>query len=254
MIYKLIMNSSYGRNLMKAVEYETHIFYKQKDYEIFESRNYNQIYESTCFGKNCYKIKTYKSLLDHFSSPHVGCNILSMSKRIMNEVMCLADDNGISIFYQDTDSMHVPHTDIASLNGLFQSKYHRQLIGKNMGQFHTDFSLNDENGSPCKDITAVACVFNGKKCYIDKLKGYGKNGNEVFGYHIRMKGIPTDVVKRKAEIENISPFELYEKLYNGEILDFNLLDNGTKAGKSSFLFTKDYTIETRTRFSRRIKF
>ena len=254
MIYKLIMNSSYGRNLMKAVEHETHIFYKQKDYEIFESRNYNLIYESTCFGKNCYKIKTYKSLLDHYSSPHVGCNILSMSKRIMNEVMCLAEDNGISIFYQDTDSMHISHTDIASLSELFQSKYHRQLIGKDMGQFHTDFSLNDENGIPCKDITAVACVFNGKKCYIDKLKGYDRNGNEVFGYHIRMKGVPTDVVKRKAEIENITPFELYEKLYKGEIIDFNLLDNGTKAGKWSFIFMKDHTIETRRQFTRKIKF
>ena len=47
-------------------------------------------------------------------------------------------------------------------------KYNRKLIGKNMGQFHTDFCLNDKNGKPCKDITAVACVFNGKKCYIDK--------------------------------------------------------------------------------------
>ena len=254
MIYKLIMNSSYGRNLMKAIEYETHMFYNQKDYEIFESRNYNQIYESTCFGKNCYKIKTYKSLLDHFSSPHVGCNILSMSKRIMNEVMCLAEDNGISIFYQDTDSMHIPHNDISRLSNLFEMKYNRKLIGKNMGQFHTDFSLNDKNGKPCKDITAVACVFNGKKCYIDKLKGYDEDGNVVYGYHIRMKGVPTDVVRRKAEIENITPFDLYEKLFKGEIIDFNLLDNGTKAGKTSFMFSKDYTIETRRQFTRKIKF
>ena len=31
-----------------------------------------------------------------------------MSKRIMNEVMCLAEDLGIMIYYQDTDSMHIP--------------------------------------------------------------------------------------------------------------------------------------------------
>ena len=82
MSYKLIMNSLYGRNLIKAVEHETHMFCSKNDYEIFESRNYNNIYESICFGKNCYKVKTYKSILDHFSSPHVGSNILSMSKRI----------------------------------------------------------------------------------------------------------------------------------------------------------------------------
>ena len=172
----------------------------------------------------------------------------------MNEVMCLAEDNGISIFYQDTVSKHIPHDDISRLSELFEMKYHRKLIGKNMGQFHTDFSLNDKNGKSCKDITAVACVFNGKKCYIDKLKGYDEDGNVVYGYHIRMKGVPTDVVRRKAEIENITPFHLYEKLYKGEIIDFNLLDNGTKAGKTSFMFSKDYTIATRRQFTRKIKF
>ena len=30
-----------------------------------------------------------------------------MSKRIMNEVMCTAEDLDIKIFYQDTDSMHI---------------------------------------------------------------------------------------------------------------------------------------------------
>jgi len=30
MIYKLIMNSSYGRNLMKAIEHETHMFIIRK--------------------------------------------------------------------------------------------------------------------------------------------------------------------------------------------------------------------------------
>ena len=105
----------------------------------------------------------------------------------------------------------------------------------------------------CKDITAVACVFNGKKCYIDKLKGYDEDGN-VYGYHIRMKGVPTDVVRRKAEIENITPFDLYEKLFQGEIINFNLLENGTKAGKTSFMFSKDYTVETRRQFARKSKF
>lgn len=30
-----------------------------------------------------------------------------MSKRITNEVMCLALDIGCHIYYQDTDSMHI---------------------------------------------------------------------------------------------------------------------------------------------------
>ena len=46
----------------------------------------------------------------------------------MNEVMCLAEDNGISIFYQGTDSMHIPHNDISRLSDLLEMKYHRKLI------------------------------------------------------------------------------------------------------------------------------
>jgi hypothetical protein len=38
-----------------------------------------------------------------------------MSKRIMNEVICLAEDNEIEIFYQDTDSMHIQKADIPRL-------------------------------------------------------------------------------------------------------------------------------------------
>ena len=53
------MNSGYGKNLIKAVLHTTHMSYNKKDFEIFESRNYNQIYESTFFSNSCVKSKTY---------------------------------------------------------------------------------------------------------------------------------------------------------------------------------------------------
>ena len=46
---------------------------------------------------------------------HCGVEVLSMSKRIMNEVMCLAEDIGIDIYYQDTDSIHLKTQDVPSL-------------------------------------------------------------------------------------------------------------------------------------------
>ena len=48
-----------------------------------------------------------KSIDTYVSNTLLGVQILSMSKRIMNEVICLAEDNHIKIFYQDTDSMHI---------------------------------------------------------------------------------------------------------------------------------------------------
>ena len=48
--------------------------------------------------------------------------------------------------------------------------------------------------------------------YADKLLGV--NGGE--GYHLRMKGIPSDLIK----------YEYYEKIFNDEPFTFDLLSNG----------------------------
>jgi hypothetical protein len=249
MVYKLMMNSSYGKTIMKPVEHTTHIFNTKKKCDSYLSKNYNQIYEVVQFGPTHYKVWTYKSILKHFNCAHIGCMILSYSKRIMNEVMCLGEDHGLKIFYQDTDSMHISDKDISVLSKEYQLKYRRELIGKGMGQFHSDFSLKG-----CTDVVSVACVFNGKKCYIDKLRGKNKNGELEYGYHIRMKGVPTDVVVQTANKLNVTPFELFEKLYHGEAIEFDLLDNGTKNGKPRFEFTKNYEIHSKTSFVRKLKF
>ena len=51
---------------------------------------------------------------------------------------------------------------------------------------------------------------------------------------------------RNTEIKNITILQFYKNMYNGEIVEFNLLDNGTKAGKSSFMFSKDNNIESQS--------
>ena len=53
--------------------------------------------------------------------------------------MCLAYDIGCRIFYQDTDSMHIFKEDLPKLEQEFRQKYNRELRGKNLGQFHSDF-------------------------------------------------------------------------------------------------------------------
>ena len=59
--------------------------------------------------------------------------ILDYSKRIMNEVMCLAEDLKIKMFYQDTDSIHMEDSRVKDLEEAFYKKYGRHLIGKNLG-------------------------------------------------------------------------------------------------------------------------
>jgi hypothetical protein len=250
MVYKLIMNSGYGKSIMKPVETESRFFdtYDGEDeFNVFLTRNYNWVTSYVKFG-NKIKVNTVKVLMDHFNIAQVGVCILSNSKRIMNEVMCLAEDNDIDLYYQDTDSMHLRDEHIPILSKVFKETYGRELIGKGLGQFHSDFDLPG-----CTNIVATKSIFLGKKCYIDKLEGTNSNGEKETGYHIRMKGIPEKcihyVVEHSPKYKDV--MDLYIDLYNGNEVAFDLTNGGSKA---NFKFNKDYTINTLSLFTRSIKF
>ena len=86
-----------------------------------------------------------------------------MSKRIMNEVMCTAEDNNIPIYYQDTDSMHIENDLIPLLANKFKERFGRELIGKNLGQFHSDFEPIVKGGD---NPVSIESYFICKKAYI----------------------------------------------------------------------------------------
>jgi len=260
-VYKLIMNSAYGKSILKEIETEIQFFNNEEDMNIFISRNYNwvQNYEAID-GSTMWILEKVNPINNHFNIPQVGVSILSMSKRIMNEVMGLAEENNLEMFYQDTDSIHITGKHIKKLAKLFKNKYGRKLIGDDLGQFHSDFELTDykkldeegyEEKISCKGIQARRSIFLGKKCYIDELKGMSESGIIKTDYHIRMKGVPNSTVKYTAKNLNLSVFELYEKLYEGEKIMFDLTEGGAKA---NFKINKNGTINTLPFFERIISF
>ena len=187
-------------------------------------------------------MKSFDKIQFQYNNCHIGSEILSMSKRIMNEVMCLAEDNNIKIHYQDTDSTHLKNKDIVILEEKYELKYNRKLIGKGMGQFHSDFSIKQNGKKYDENVFARRSIFLGKKAYIDELIVKDKNGNEIIDYHIRLKGIPNrcvDYTYKKLGYAN--PFDLYIDLYNGVKITFDLLEGN---GHKKFKFNKDYTIST----------
>ena len=246
-IYKLIMNSGYGKSIMKPIDSESRIFDDEDAFNVYISRNYNWITSWCKFGTKT-EVKSVKTLVSHFNIAQVGTMILSWSKRIMNEVMCLAEDNGLEIYYQDTDSMHIKDCDIPVLSEKFKQKYNKDLIGKNMGQFHSDFDLPG-----CRDIVATNSIFLGKKSYIDKLQGVDKKTGETkIGYHIRMKGIPNSCLNYASDLLGYkSIYNFYEDLFVGKSLVVDLTNEGNKA---NFKMNNDYSIETLDIFKRTLTF
>lgn len=256
-VYKVIMNSGYGGSIMKAIDTETRTFDDEKEFKTFLTRQYNWVMSyNKVSGCDKIRCKSVKRINDHFNIPHVGVSILSWSKRIMNEVMCLAEDIGVPIFYQDTDSMHLREEDIPRLQAAFAVEYGRELIGKGMGQFHSDFDFHDKNGEKRDDIKgiyAARSIFLGKKSYIDELKGVNVDTGDIeTDYHIRMKGIPNSTILHTTEkLGYENPFELYEALYSGKVIKFDLTNDGAKC---NFKYEKDYTVSTVKYFERTIKF
>lgn len=290
MIFKELMNSSYGKSYLKPIDTETE-YIKKDEGEKYIDRNYNYIKEFITLPNGNFKVKKIKTINDHFNNAQVGVEILSMSKRIMNEVMCSAEDLGIDMYITDTDSIHMDSSKINYLGEQFKIKYNRELIGKQLGQFHTDF---DVAGADTDDIEAIKSVFLGKKCYYDLLYTKNTDGTEIYDEHVRMKGVPNDAIIHRAnegiwsykysvevdgetiiyenendfknsvhkdikdykQIKNKllvdfkgNLFELYKYLYEGNEVSFNLVANRPK-----FQFNKDMTIESKSKFDRKLRF
>jgi hypothetical protein len=264
MVFKELMNSSYGKSCLKPIDTDF-IYKREKDLDIYVDRYFNYIKEYTRIAdSNIFKIKTDKAILKHFNNVHIGVEILSMSKRIMNEVMCLAEDLNIDMTYQDTDSIHMPLKDVPLLEEKFKEKYNRNLAGQDTGNFHVDFDMDGIKKDA--EIKSIKSIFLGKKCYIDKLQSINDKDEIIYDYHIRMKGVSEDCIKYKANQEyNGDVFRIYEDLFNkkytgtGNQKDNNFEDKkglqfDLTAVKPKFEHCKDMRIFTKDKFLRNLYF
>ena len=142
--------------ILTPIESQTTINDGINAYNKYASCNYNYIDIITTVG-DMYFIKKVKSVLSHFNYCHCGVEVLSMNKRIMNEIMCSTEDLNLSIDYQDTDSMHTNYDEVAIFAKETNLQYQRELIGKHMPQFRVDFEMDGAND----ELYATECFFLG---------------------------------------------------------------------------------------------
>ena len=276
-LYKLIMNSSYGKTILKPIMKDTKLFNNQEDLDKYVNSNFEYIDRIIKISNDNEKsiVIIHKHINCHFNCPQVGVNILSNSKRIMNRIFNISENNNINIFYQDTDSIHIYDDDLQKLIEIYE-KENGKLVGDYMLEFHSDFKLKGAK----YDIKANKSIFLGKKCYIDRLIGKYEEGKKIKGYHMRMKGVSEAAIldlvdkfnsnkkkyidKRKELSKKykklnylddnnykVNPFDLYKILYYNESLTFDLLASGNKV---SFDVKLDGNVHNRMKFKREIKF
>jgi hypothetical protein len=247
---KLIMNSTYGKTIMKKTDKQI-LYKKARDKSSYNYivKNWNTISEFYSNGRH-YKI-TMSAVDNSYNMGHVGCAILSTSKRIMNEVMDTASTNNLPIYYQDTDSLHIDVANVPILEREFMKRYGKVLNGKRMGQFHIDFSM-DKDIIP-SSINACKSIFLGRKAYIDMLEGVDKNtGEKRHDLHIRMKGVNNIGMKNEAD-KNYGGdcFKMFEALAGGKSIEMVLNPEGCV----SFDFKRGKVMTRQVgNFKRKIKF
>ena len=250
LVIKLVMNAAYGICGLKPVETDIKYIEDGERYNNFVNLHFNRIKYFTRMNNNEWRFELYKEIDTHYNRQHVACEILSVSKNIMNEVMCLAEDIGAQIHYTDTDSMHIDNNMVERLGEEFQKKYNRKLIGEDLGQFHTDFDFSgsyhtvkgklekvEDSLIAVGDIKAIESYFIAKKTYLDKL--VDEAGQEC--YHIRFASVPPRCIQAKCDEDyEGNPSLLYKDLFEGKSVFFDL----TKGGNCVFKSNKNHTITT----------
>ena len=165
-VIKLLMNSMYGKTIIKPVEIDTIVKDSRGYFGEYISLNVNYI-DSVLEVNGRYDIKQVKSVMSHFNYCLCGVEIVSVSKRIMNKVFSCADDHSIKIYYQDTDSIYLNYNDAAEVVNKCEEKYNQDLVGKYSGNFLIDFKMVDARKNA--EMYSIESLLLGKKTYIDSL-------------------------------------------------------------------------------------
>lgn len=199
-VLKLMLNSAYGKTITNKIYSKKNIikisgYQKNKTTKKWEEitkdkwdnylyNNFNTIKSFRYINEQQIEVKEIQ-IDDSYNRGHVGCAILSMSKRIMNEIFDICNSNDIILYYTDTDSMHLNFDEVNKLAEKYEEVYGRKLIGKDLGNFHNDFEIKGVNHT----IYSVLLIPIARKTYHDTLEYVNDNGEKIQHPHNKLKGI-----------------------------------------------------------------
>ena len=235
-----MMNSISGKSITKIHKSET----KYLNYNRFDSKYYYPKW----ITENAYRVKSLEICAGNeikakvysrdfgYALPIFGQDVFAMARKIIQPVFNIGEDLELehpemtpSIFYTDTDSLHIREDMLKLVEERYIQLYHKSLKGKELGEFHIDF----DPVAGHRVLGAIESYFCTKKIYVDRLL----LDNGELAYHKRMKGIPNDLLT----------WEHYVKIFNEEIVPFQLVD----PNHPSFIF-EEGMIKSRRAMERKI--
>ncbi len=234
-ICKLALNSLYGKTIVKPNIVRTVVRQNESVNDYIVKNFENLIDMEECHNQSILTISD--DGVGHANMAHIGGMILSMARRIMNELLDIANTIGVVVTYTDTDSAHIVG-DPKHLEDAYMFKYKKTLLGTSLGQFSLELKYPGHT-----DIHSIRTIVLGKKVYLHIVQGTTPDGIIETYTHIRIKGINTHAIK-----EYPDHIALYEKLYNGGKVAFNL------AYGDATIFDFKNSVTTRDSFIKNISF
>ena len=132
--YKLVLNRIYGNSIRKN-RGTKHVI--TNDPESLMLKKWH-LFISSKPVKGGYDVELMKQYTNHFNLCHFGVQVLSMAKMMYYALVNSCIDNGIHVFYGDTDSIVIREADLPKLIQL-----HPNLIGNDLGQMKIEFNAEE---------------------------------------------------------------------------------------------------------------
>ena len=132
---KNMLSSLYGKSLQSSEQFKIKQIPKSELNE-FIAENGNYIFEMVKNKRNdSFTVKLLKSINLNYNIPQFGVQVLSVSRKRMNEIIDFCNNNDIKIYSIKTDSFVIPTDKVH----LFEEKY---VIGKGLGEFKLEYAAN----------------------------------------------------------------------------------------------------------------
>lgn len=221
---KILLNSSYGRLLMRWHESEVVICHGQAELNKrirrygarvshADALTHEDDADNVTWALHLHKAIGHK---DNTGRYHCGALVLSQSRAVMANAIHLAAAAGSPIHYTDTDSLFVDAAAVPEMERLWARLMPEgtpPLIGPGLGQFGRDLAVGKEK------VPAIATrsVFLGRKSYALQLTA--EDGSEAI--KIRMKGNSKAAVQLAAAGRGQTVMAMYEDLASGDEVKFD---------------------------------
>ena len=235
LLYKLMLNTAYGKTIQKPKD--SRILWRENtttsEKNLIRTFGESIQYISTSKHSNMFKVKLRIGILNHWAMPQCGSLVLSQSKRVMNKFLV---EFGEHIYYTDTDSAFITETGYQELK-----KKYQEALGDDLGQ------LKEENHLKGERVRITKAMFLAPKTYW--VREENEKG-EIYDKFV-MKGIPQSSIEKVLKQKfNGNPETLFYALINRKngVL-FDLLDGGDKVRMD---FSTINAVINLDKFSRRI--